>query len=88
MPADCSADGFPPLLSTGTAIIVYTGNWLSDEVAGKNGTRYQPHDGVAIEVAASPPNAVNTPTFPSVVLRPGEVYQHAAVWRFFNATSE
>ena len=127
------------------AIIVYTGNWLNDEVLGKGGARYQPHDGVAIEVrrlrkfvaprcpvavgttttlwkcgrarryaalstcASAPlaaaggglylgqmvlpcatsrpqvgqfPNAVNTPAFPGVVLRPGAEYVHRAAWRF------
>ena len=28
------------------------------------------------------PNAVNTPTFPSVVLRPGQEYVNRAAWRF------
>lgn len=28
------------------------------------------------------PNAVNTPAFPSVVLRPGQEYVNQAAWRF------
>lgn len=54
---------------------------LNDEVLGKDGARYQPHDGVAIEVGQMP-NAINTPSFPSVLLRPGEAYQHHAEWHF------
>lgn len=81
----------PPALclatQAGAAIIVYTGNWLSDEVPGKNGTLYKPHDAVAIEVSPSFPNAVNTPTFPSIFVEPGQVYEHTAVWRFYNATT-
>ena len=28
------------------------------------------------------PNAVNTPSFPNVVLRPGETYRHTMIHRF------
>jgi len=29
------------------------------------------------------PDAVNQPTFPSIILRPGEVYRHTCVYAFF-----
>jgi len=51
-------------------------------VLGKGGVAYAPQDGVAIE-AAQFPNAINTPTFPSVVLRPGKQYKNEVHWRFF-----
>ncbi|PRW56102.1 Aldose 1-epimerase [Chlorella sorokiniana] len=65
--------------TTAPAMIVYTGNGLDQP--GKDGAQYKAHDGVAIEVGQFP-NAVNTPTFPSVVLRPGQEYVNRAAWRF------
>ncbi|KAL4421646.1 hypothetical protein ABPG75_010937 [Micractinium tetrahymenae] len=62
-------------------MVVYTGNWLDGSVPGKGGVLYAPHDGVAIECGQFP-NAVNTPAFPSVVLRPGSVYRNRVEWRF------
>ena len=32
------------------------------------------------------PDAINIPSFPSMVLRPGQTYTNIAVWRFSNVT--
>lgn len=73
------------ILTSAPAAIVYTGNWLNDDLLGKDGADYGAHSGVAIEVAQLP-NSVNEERFPSIVLQPdGEQYTHHAIWRFFNA---
>ncbi|KAL4421637.1 hypothetical protein ABPG75_010928 [Micractinium tetrahymenae] len=69
------------IFTTAPGMVVYTGNWLDGSVPGKGGVLYAPHDGVAIECGQFP-NAVNTPAFPSVVLRPGSVYRNRVEWRF------
>ena len=52
---------------------VYTGNWLSDSPVNKSSEKYEDYAGVAIECQGMP-DAPNKPTFPSQMLRPGEVY--------------
>ena len=52
---------------------VYTGNWLSDSPVNKSGGKYEDYAGVAIECQGMP-DAPNKPSFPSQMLRPGEVY--------------
>jgi aldose 1-epimerase len=59
----------------------YTGNFL-DQVPGKSGVQYGKHAGLCLETQGFP-NAVNTPTFPNVVLLPGETYSHTMVHRFY-----
>lgn len=49
---------------------------------GKGGVQYSNQGGVAIEVGQFL-NAVNTPDFPSVILRPGQQYRNVVEWRFF-----
>jgi aldose 1-epimerase len=59
---------------------LYTGNWLSD-LKGKGGAVYHQHAGVCLETQKFP-DSINRSEFPSVVLRPGEHYQHVMVHRF------
>ena len=58
---------------------VYTGNWLG-EVAGRNGTVYPQYGGICLE-AQHYPNSINEPSFPSIVLVPGEVYEKVTEYR-------
>ena len=51
------------------------------EAAGKEGVRYAPRCGVALE-AQGFPNAVNQPVFPSAVLRAGERYRQEIAFAF------
>ncbi len=67
--------------TTQPALQLYTGNGLDGTVVGKGGVPYRRHAGVALEAQAYP-NAVNTPHFPPVWLRPGEVYRHVVEYRF------
>lgn len=67
--------------TTQPGVQVYTGNWLSGCPAGKNGHSYGDYTGVAIE-CQNYPDAPNKPDYPSPVLRPGEVYEHAIIFTF------
>ncbi len=53
----------------------YTGNWLGPE------NRADPHRALCLETQ-NYPDAVNKPSFPSPILRPGETYNHIAVHKF------
>ncbi|MBN2446433.1 MAG: galactose mutarotase [Phycisphaerae bacterium] len=59
----------------------YTGNFLDGSITGKAGINYRRHHGFCLETQRFP-NAPNIPGFPSVVLRPGEKYEHVMVHKF------
>lgn len=59
----------------------YSGNFLDGTLTGKGGTTYVQHGGLCLETQYFP-NSINQPSFPSVVLLPGEVYRHAIEHRF------
>ena len=63
------------------AAVMYTGNWLEGCPAGKYGATYHDYDAVAIECQHFP-DSPNHPDFPSIELRPGQVYQEAIIWAF------
>lgn len=60
---------------------LYSGNFLDGSVVGKGKTRYARHCGVALETQAFP-NSINTPSFPSVILLPGDTYSHEVSYTF------
>ncbi|KAJ3684562.1 hypothetical protein LUZ61_013726 [Rhynchospora tenuis] len=60
----------------------YTANYV-DGVAGKSGAIYQKQSGVCLETQGFP-NAINESKFPSIVVRPGEKYNHTMVFEFSN----
>mmetsp|Transcript_17774 Transcript_17774/g.53277 ORF Transcript_17774/g.53277 Transcript_17774/m.53277 type:complete len:421 (-) Transcript_17774:346-1608(-) len=68
------------VLTTAPGMQFYSGNFL-DGVAGKNRAVYQKHAGLCLETQAFP-DSVNQPTFPNVVIKPGEPYRHEVVYRF------
>ncbi len=59
----------------------YTGNFLDGSAKGKNGIAYQYRTGFCLE-AQCYPDSPNKTNFPSVVLRPGEVYHQLTVYQF------
>ncbi len=67
--------------TTQPGVQVYTGNWLAGCPVSKSGTAYADYDGVAIECQGFP-DAPNKPSFPSAILRPGEVYHHTISFKF------
>jgi aldose 1-epimerase len=58
---------------------VYAGGYLDGSIVGRSGRRYRQGDGIALEPQRFP-DAVHHPHFPSVVLRPGEVYRQRSVF--------
>ena len=60
---------------------LYTGNFLDGTMTGHGGTVYRKHFGFCLE-AQKPPDAINHPNFPSIVLKPDEVYRQTTVYRF------
>jgi aldose 1-epimerase len=59
----------------------YSGNFLDGSIRGKNGVRYQHRTGLCLE-AQDFPDAPNEPSFPSAVLKPGEVYRQTTIYQF------
>lgn len=71
------------VLTDQPAVQVYTGNWLDDSPAGKDGVRYRDYCAVAIECQDCP-DAPNRPDFPSTRLNPGDRYRRTIEFRFSN----
>ncbi|MDR2674672.1 MAG: galactose mutarotase [Opitutaceae bacterium] len=63
------------------AIQFYCGNFLDGKNAGKSGIAYGKRTGFCLETQHSP-DSPNQPSFPSTILRPGERYETATVYRF------
>ncbi len=59
----------------------YTGNFLVGVLVGTGGKTYRQSDGFTLETQHFP-DSPNQPGFPSTVLRPGETYRSATVYRF------
>jgi aldose 1-epimerase len=59
----------------------YTGGFLKASFAGTSGRIYRMGDGFALETQHHP-DSPNHPDWPSVVLRPGEVYESRTVFAF------
>ncbi len=59
----------------------YTGNFLNVNGCGKDGASYKKQEGVCFETQFYP-NACNIDEFPTTVLRAGEEYSYATVYKF------
>lgn len=62
-------------------IQVYTGNFLTGEVAGKKGIKYQKHAAICLETQKYP-DSPNKPDWPSALLKPGEKYYSHCIYKF------
>lgn len=69
------------VLTTEPGVQLYTGNWLDGKLTGVGGVTYLRHGGFCLETQ-HPPDAVNKPSFPSVILRPGAKFASRTVFRF------
>jgi aldose 1-epimerase len=63
------------------AMQFYGGNFLDGTIMGKHGHPYAHRTGLCLETENFP-DAPNQPSFPSAVLRPGEIYRHRMIHRF------
>ena len=59
----------------------YSGNFLDGTLTGKGGWVYQFRNGFCMEPQHYP-DSPNQPSFPSVVLKPGETYHNTIVYKF------
>lgn len=69
------------VLTTEPGIQFYSGNFLDGTLLGKNGHAYERRSGFCLETEHFP-DAPNHPSFPSIVLRPGQTYASTTVYRF------
>jgi aldose 1-epimerase len=69
------------VLSTAPGLQFYSGNSLDGSLRGKDGRSYGFRGGFCLEPQGFP-DSPNQPGFPSVCLRPGEVYRSTIIHRF------
>jgi aldose 1-epimerase len=67
--------------TTEPGIQFYSGNFLDGTLYGTSGHQYRQGDGLALETQHFP-DSPNKANFPSTVLRPGQTYRSATVYRF------
>ena len=68
------------ILTTEPGIQFYTGNFLKGQT-GKGGVTY-PHRGAVCLETQHYPDSVNKPSFPSTLLKPGQIYKSTTIHRF------
>ncbi len=78
---DAASGRVMTVLTSAKCIQFYTGQKIPRHTIGKAGCRYVPHSGLCLEPHGFP-NAVNTPTFAPVILKPGELYIHSLIYSF------
>jgi len=74
------------ILTTQPGIQFYSGNFLDGSLVGKNGVVYHKYAGLCLEPQHFP-DAPNHANFPSTLLRAGEEYKQATVFRFLATDS-
>ncbi len=67
--------------STEPGLQFYSGNFLDGKITGKGGWVYNFRNGFCMEPQHYP-DSPNQPSFPSVVLKPGQVYHNVIEYRF------
>jgi aldose 1-epimerase len=67
--------------TTEPGIQFYAGNFLDGTLVGTSGRMYRQSYGFALETQHYP-DSPNQPSFPSTVLRPGEVYDTTTTFEF------
>lgn len=69
------------IFTTQPGVQFYTGNFLDGSFIGKGGKRYDQHYGFCLETQHFP-DSPNQPSFPGVILRPGEKYTETTRYAF------
>jgi aldose 1-epimerase len=67
--------------TTEPGVQLYTGNFLDGTLTGKGGKVYKKHYAFCLETQHFP-DSPNKPSFPSVVLQPGQKYTSESVYKF------
>ena len=68
------------MLSTEPGLQFYTGNFLDGKITGKGGAVYNFRNAFCMEPQHFP-DSPNHPEFPSVVLKPGQVYKNTIIYK-------
>ncbi len=69
------------IYTTEPGLQLYSGNWMTGNVAGKQGKHYPCRSAVCFE-SQHFPDSINKPDYPSVVLRPGEEFESRTTYKF------
>jgi aldose 1-epimerase len=69
------------VLTTEPGVQFYTGNFLDGAIKGKGGQTYYKRSGFCLE-AQHFPDSPNHPAFPSITLKPGQLYRNTIIFRF------
>lgn len=69
------------VFTTEPGIQFYSGNFLDATLIGKNGVTYRHRTGLCLETEHYP-DSPNQPSFPAVILNPGELYETTTVYKF------
>lgn len=69
------------VLTTEPGVQFYTGNFLNGTITGKHNVVYKKRFGLCLETQHYP-DSPNQPSFPSVVLNPGQTYRTTTVYKF------
>ena len=67
--------------TTEPGVQLYTANFLDGSLTGKGGIVYRQHAAFCLETQHFP-DSVNQPKFPSIILRPDQVYRQTTVHKF------
>ena len=67
--------------TTEPGMVFYSGNYLSEKVAGRNGVPYTKNGAFCLETQHYP-NSVHNPSFPNTILRPGEKFHSQTIYKF------
>jgi len=59
----------------------YSGNFLDGSIKGKGGSVYNQYYGLCLETQHFP-DAINKPSFPSTVLKPGDTFKSSTIYKF------
>jgi aldose 1-epimerase len=69
------------VFTTEPGIQLYTSNYLDGTLNGKRGIHYKQYSAFALETQHYP-DSINQPSFPSVILRPGQNFHEATIYKF------
>jgi aldose 1-epimerase len=72
---------FMEVLTDQPGVQFYCGNFLDGMVKGKNGIAYKKRTGLCLE-AQCYPDSPNKPKWPTVELKPGQVYHQTTIYKF------
>jgi aldose 1-epimerase len=67
--------------TTEPGIQLYTSNYLDGTLNGKRGIHYKQYGAFALETQHYP-DSINQPSFPPVILRPGQTFHEATTYKF------